>query len=132
MLRLSWAVTICWQAALDNCIRTEEGACGIQWKESSTSSPDPFQMTSAPIPNAAAGHPSKRKSSINNAPMTFFYPAAFAASFIYIPNLSSDGIQALQAPATCVDVPLVLIVQLFHWHLHVGLQKIFRSFVFIF
>ena len=42
-----------------NCIRTEEGYCGIMWKESSTSSPDPFQMTKSPITNAASGHPSK-------------------------------------------------------------------------
>lgn len=67
-----------------NCIRTEEGACGIQWKESSTTSPDPFQMTLSPITNAATGH-----------------PTACAASYIYIPKLSSDGIQALpQTPAT--------------------------------
>ena len=91
---------ICWRAALDNFIRTEEGACGIQWNESSTSSPDPFQMTLAPIPNAAAGHPSKHKSPINNASITLFYPAACADSYIYIPNLSSDGIQALQAQTT--------------------------------
>ena len=27
-----------------NCIRTEAGYCAIQWKESSTTSPDPFQV----------------------------------------------------------------------------------------
>ena len=27
------------------CVRTEAGYCRIQWKESSTSSPDPFDMT---------------------------------------------------------------------------------------
>jgi len=66
-----------------NCIRTEEGACGIQWKESSTASPDPFDMTLGTVTNAGAGH-----------------PTACAASFIYIPNLSSDGMVPLSAPAT--------------------------------
>ena len=28
-----------------NCIRTEEGYCSIQWKESSTTSPDPFSFS---------------------------------------------------------------------------------------
>ena len=42
-----------------NCIRTEAGYCGIQWKESSTSSPDPFQMTKDPSTNGGAGHPSR-------------------------------------------------------------------------
>ena len=28
----------------NNCIRTEKGYCAIQWKESSTATPDPFQM----------------------------------------------------------------------------------------
>jgi len=64
-----------------NCIRTEGGYCGIQWKESSTSSPDPFQMTKSPITNGAAGH-----------------PTACAASFIYIPNLSPNGISPLPVP----------------------------------
>jgi len=67
----------------DNCIRTESGYCGIQWKESSTSSPDPFQMTVTPSTNGAAGTP----------------PSSLCtASFIYIPNLSPDGISALPVP----------------------------------
>jgi len=64
-----------------NCIRTEKGYCGIQWKESSTSSPDPFQMTKHPVTNGGSGH-----------------PTACPASFIYIPNLSPDGISALPVP----------------------------------
>jgi len=64
-----------------NCIRTEAGYCGIMWKESSTSSPDPFQMTKSPITNAASGH-----------------PTTCPASFIYIPNLSPDGITNLPVP----------------------------------
>merc|ERR1712086_752307 len=64
-----------------NCIRTEAGYCGISWKESSTSSPDPFQMTKSPITNAASGH-----------------PTTCTASFIYIPNLSPNGITNLPVP----------------------------------
>merc|ERR1719293_626093 len=64
-----------------NCIRTEKGYCGIQWKESSTTSPDPFQMTKHPVTNGGSGH-----------------PTACPASFIYIPNLSPDGISALPVP----------------------------------
>ena len=30
----------------NNCIRTEKGYCAIQWKESSTTSPDPFGLDS--------------------------------------------------------------------------------------
>jgi len=71
-----------------NCIRTEAGYCAIQWKESSTSSPDPFQMTLSPSTNAAAG-----------TPPTSVCPA----SFIYIPNLSPDGITSLPVPASAME-----------------------------
>merc|ERR1711899_25344 len=37
-----------------NCIRTEAGYCRIQWKQSSTSSPDTFDMTPAPATTALA------------------------------------------------------------------------------
>ena len=50
-----------------NCIRTERGYCGILWKESSSTSPDPFQMTASPVTNAEA--------------------TACPNSYIYIPNL---------------------------------------------
>ena len=71
-----------------NCIRTEKGYCGnsklnifletiffclaIQWKESSSTSPDPFKMTAAPTAVAGTGA-----------------PTACPNSFIYIPNLRS-------------------------------------------
>jgi len=61
-----------------NCIRTEEGYCAIQWKESSTSSPDPFQMSKNPSTEAEA--------------------ASCPESFIYIPNLSPNGITPLPVP----------------------------------
>jgi len=63
-----------------NCIRTEQGYCGIQWKESSTTSPDSFDMTLGAVTNGES----------DTCP----------ASFIYIPNLSPDGISALPVPAS--------------------------------
>ena len=63
-----------------NCIRTEAGYCGIQWKESSTSSPDPFQMTKSPVSNGDAN--------------------GCSASMIFIPNLSPDGITNLPVPVS--------------------------------
>merc|ERR1712157_491818 len=52
-----------------NCIRTEKGYCAIQWKESSTTSPDPFDIVATTPATAAA-----------------------CDEFIFIPNLSPDGI----------------------------------------
>jgi len=62
-----------------NCIRTEKGYCGIQFKESSTTSPDPFQVGTFPTNTGASN-------CIN--------------SYIFIPNLSPDGINKIQVPAT--------------------------------
>merc|ERR1712079_842611 len=36
----------------NNCIRTEKGYCAIQWKESSTTSPDPFSLDSISVVGA--------------------------------------------------------------------------------
>merc|ERR1719393_53491 len=36
----------------NNCIRTEKGYCAIQWKESSTTSPDPFSLDSITVAGA--------------------------------------------------------------------------------
>merc|ERR1712051_384357 len=69
-----------------NCIRTEEGYCRIQWKESSTSSPDSFDMTAA-IDSAQAGGG-------DPAPTSY----ACTAGFIYIPDLSPDGVSPLPVP----------------------------------
>ena len=60
-----------------NCIRTEAGYCAIQWKESSTTSPDPFQIGTLATTgaNGAAG--------------------TVCGQFVYIPGLSKDGINKI-------------------------------------
>ena len=63
-------------------MRTEKGYCRIQWKESSTTSPDPFAIGADPT----------AKIESNGCD-----PAANGA-FIMIPNLSQDGIQKLPVP----------------------------------
>ena len=55
----------------------------IQWKESSSTSPDPFQMTANPSAVAGTGA-----------------PTACPNSYIYIPNLSPDGIKGLPSAAS--------------------------------
>jgi len=64
-----------------NCIRTEAGYCRIQWKESSTSSPDTFDMTPAPATTALANG--------GYSPPAIAY--ACPVGYIYIPDLSMDG-----------------------------------------
>ena len=55
----------------------------ILWKESSSTSPDPFQMTANPSAVAGTGA-----------------PTACPNSYIYIPNLSPDGIKGLPSAAS--------------------------------
>ena len=63
-----------------NCIRTEKGYCGIQWKQSSTTSPDPFEIQpSTPASNVVSN-------------------GGTCAAYIYIPNLSPDGIKPVPVP----------------------------------
>ena len=64
------------------CIRTEKGYCAIQWKESSTTSPDPFGIlgTTAPAPIPAAGS------------------SLCVNGFVAIPDLSMDGINGIPVP----------------------------------
>ena len=38
-----------------NCLRTEAGYCGVQFKESTGTTPDAFQMTAAATTNAEVG-----------------------------------------------------------------------------
>ena len=64
-----------------NCIRTEQGYCGIQWKESSSTSPDPFGVGSTITAIESDGC-----DGLNG--------------FILIPNLSQDGIQKLPIPVS--------------------------------
>jgi len=69
-----------------NCIRTEAGYCSIQWKQSSTTSPDPFGIhsTHAPPPALAAA---------GNSATTLC-----THGFISIPDLSMDGVRAIPVP----------------------------------
>merc|ERR1712113_234994 len=70
-----------------NCIRTEAGYCAIQWKQSSTTSPDPFGIlgTTPATTVAAAGHSSPT-------------PTLCTNGFIFIPDLSMDGISKIPVP----------------------------------
>merc|ERR1712032_1242135 len=63
----------------NNCIRTEKGYCAIQWKESSTTSPDPFDVGTTLTAIESDG-------------------CDGLAGFVLIPNLSQDGIQKLPIP----------------------------------
>merc|ERR1711892_614072 len=65
-----------------NCIRTEYGYCGIQYKESTGQTPDTFDFFPDSTTNA--------ESSAGGCPV----------SFVYIPNLSSDGVSALGIPSS--------------------------------
>jgi len=69
-----------------NCIRTEKGRCGILWKTSSTTSPDPFAIVAAGTTQASAG------SGPSPADLTC------AAGFVAIPGLSMDGITGIPVP----------------------------------
>ena len=69
-----------------NCIRTEAGYCAIQWKESSTTSPDPFEFGVSPPAavwtTAAAGGAS----------------TTLCEQYVLIPGLSPDGTTKIPAP----------------------------------
>merc|ERR1711872_410887 len=65
-----------------NCIRTEAGYCGIQYKESTGQTPDTFDF----FPNEATN----AEASAGGCPV----------SFVYIPNLSPDGVSALGIPSS--------------------------------
>ena len=65
-----------------NCIRTEAGYCAIQWKQSSTTSPDPFGILATTPGTAAAGGTS----------------LLCTSGFVAIPDLSMDGITQIGVP----------------------------------
>merc|ERR1711915_721338 len=69
-----------------NCIRTESGYCGIQWKQSSTTSPDPFGILGTVSPAVGA------EGSGNSATTLCTH------GFISIPDLSMDGVRAIPVP----------------------------------
>ena len=62
-----------------NCIRTEKGYCSIQWKQSSTASPDPFDILGTVTATAAAG---------GSATLC-------TNGFVAIPDLSMDGVTSI-------------------------------------
>jgi len=66
-----------------NCIRTEAGYCAIQWKQSSTTSPDPFGFIITTSTSAGAGGSST---------------TLCTSGFVAIPDLSMDGITAINVP----------------------------------
>ena len=66
-----------------NCIRTEKGYCAIQWKQSSTTSPDPFGILGTTTTAAGAG-----------ASTT----TLCTSGFVSIPDLSMDGISPIAVP----------------------------------
>ena len=68
----------------NNCIRTEKGYCAIQWKESSTTSPDPFGVGADAI--AAIGADGA---------------TACPSAHININDLSPDGINRIPACSGC-------------------------------
>jgi len=61
-----------------NCIRTETGFCGIEWKENSVTTVDAFHVLAAASTAAVVACPTMS---------------------VYIPNLSYDGIKTLAASA---------------------------------
>jgi len=62
----------------NNCIRMEEGYCGVTYREVSGTTPDAFSLLPNPSPGTVVTCP---------------------ASFINIPKLSEDGITGLGAPS---------------------------------
>jgi len=66
-----------------NCIRTEKGRCGILWKTSSTTSPDPFLILA---PATTQGHAGTDPNNL------------CPSGFVHIPGLSMDGINAIPVP----------------------------------
>merc|ERR1712117_516419 len=66
-----------------NCVRTEKGYCSIQWKQSSTTSPDPFGILGTVTTSAAASGSST---------------TLCTSGFVAIPDLSMDGISAIPVP----------------------------------
>jgi len=63
-----------------NCIRTEKGYCSIQWKQSSTTSPDPFGILGTVTTSAAASGSST---------------TLCTSGFVAIPDLSMDGVTSI-------------------------------------
>ena len=66
-----------------NCIRTEAGYCRIQWKQSSTTSPDPFGILGTTTATAGSGGSAT---------------TLCTSGFVSIPDLSMDGLGKIPVP----------------------------------
>ena len=77
-----------------NCIRTEEGYCAIQWKQSSTTTPDPFQVGTEGTASAAAAATTPVITTGTNDIES--NDCSGTTGYIGIPNLSPDGITPIK------------------------------------
>ena len=76
-----------------NCIRTEEGYCAIEWKQSSTTTPDPFGIgTEAAATAAAAAATPVITTGTGDIESN---DCSGTNGYIGIPNLSPDGINPI-------------------------------------
>ena len=93
-IALLWTITIRLSpVSLDNCIRQEKGYCRIQYKESSMTSPDPFQLDTS-ILDATLGTTTSTTAAGGLYPPT---PTAVPCvlSYVTIPQGSEDGVTIL-------------------------------------
>ena len=67
-----------------SCVRTEAGYCAIQWKQSSSTTPDPFGIVGPTIATQAG-------SGTNPGQLC-------GSGFVAIPSLSMDGITGIPVP----------------------------------
>ena len=73
--------------SLDNCIRQEKGYCRVKYTESSTTTPDPFDLDTATAGSAAAA------GGTETTPTN----VACALNYVQIPNGSENGVSPLNA-----------------------------------
>ena len=74
----------CSHFSVDNCVREGSGYCRIQWKQSSITSPDPFQLDTQ-----AAGSATAAGGSAPGGAVTC------ALAYVQIPDGSDDGLTAI-------------------------------------
>ena len=80
-----------------NCIRTEAGYCAIQWKESSTTTPDPFSFGVQPTSPGAAWTIAAANGA-DPSPTSPTSLSTICGQYILIPNLSPDGTTKIPIP----------------------------------
>ena len=74
----------------ENCVRTAEGYCRIQWQQNSATTPDTFQIDTQAAAAGAASGPAVGGTSATACP---------ALGYVIIPDASSNGYSPLPAPA---------------------------------